>query len=671
LNNFRVVLITLLIMTTVKALYAGIEIQSSTVTVLEIEYDDTLSNAGMDTEELENYLYNPLNINSCTVEDLMVFPWLSKWVAIDIIKYRTKNGYFKTLSEIRKVKSLDKDTYEKIRVYIVARDPWTKTRGNVQVRLKLDKPDTKEYINAPWPYHNPEYVYNKFNLYLGDYLETGYTLRRDLGTAGGYQGAPEFNLENAYRYFLSKYWIQVSNLWFVQRAVAGNYKVQFNQGLVFYGSGMLGISRPVVVNSKGISRDTGSNPNTNYHGIAVDTKFKKLLVTLLYSDKLYDVTLSTNGYVKTKLPSISANMGYIADTVNPGTGYRKLREQLIGGRVGYALFGGETGVIGYTANYSPELRTVLDTGEYEFQGTVNTVTGIYANYRFFDKLGLYTEYALCSGNGDAWIVQTEYNLGNIVIYNNFHGYSKNYYNFHGGAIGEEETNKNEQGAVLAMQYKIKGTEMFCYYGYYHHPLPEDTVEPKTTNVLSWEYKQLLTTKLTLFFSEKDEFSTENFKLTPPSVKYIDQPVHSSKTRVQMDWSAGAKTTVRVKLEQKRKNINGDKFNCKYYGYLYLAGLKHELMPGLQLDTRAVFFDGPQDEIYLSDVEPLWDRIYSSYLFNPLGKGIRYYVVLKQKASENVSVWVAYENTEYIDIDDADSLVKYPKHAFKLQVSYKW
>ena len=61
---------------------------------------------------------NKISINNSSKEELMTVPGIGEVKANSIIEYRTQNGGFKTLEEVKNVSGIGDSTYEKIKEYI-------------------------------------------------------------------------------------------------------------------------------------------------------------------------------------------------------------------------------------------------------------------------------------------------------------------------------------------------------------------------------------------------------------------------------------------------------------------------------------------------------------------------------------------------------------------------
>jgi len=64
-------------------------------------------------------LEGQININTAKADQLMLLPGVGKKIADAIIEYRTKNGNFKAVDDITKVKGIGAKKLEKITSYLV------------------------------------------------------------------------------------------------------------------------------------------------------------------------------------------------------------------------------------------------------------------------------------------------------------------------------------------------------------------------------------------------------------------------------------------------------------------------------------------------------------------------------------------------------------------------
>lgn len=69
---------------------------------------------------------DPLNINTASAEELTALPGIGEVTAQRIVAYRTENGAFHDLGELREVEGIGSATLEKLLPYIICEQ--TKTR---------------------------------------------------------------------------------------------------------------------------------------------------------------------------------------------------------------------------------------------------------------------------------------------------------------------------------------------------------------------------------------------------------------------------------------------------------------------------------------------------------------------------------------------------------------
>jgi competence ComEA-like helix-hairpin-helix protein len=85
---------------------------------LEKHYDKFKS------ELLKDDLKEPININNAKLADLVRLPNIGPVVAVKIVEYRKAHQIFKDIDEIKKVEGIGQGTFNGIRHYIVAGNPY-------------------------------------------------------------------------------------------------------------------------------------------------------------------------------------------------------------------------------------------------------------------------------------------------------------------------------------------------------------------------------------------------------------------------------------------------------------------------------------------------------------------------------------------------------------------
>jgi len=58
-------------------------------------------------------IYYKVDLNTAGVEELVAIPYIGKYTAGNIIRYRTEHGPFKAVEEVKKVKGIKDKNYER------------------------------------------------------------------------------------------------------------------------------------------------------------------------------------------------------------------------------------------------------------------------------------------------------------------------------------------------------------------------------------------------------------------------------------------------------------------------------------------------------------------------------------------------------------------------------
>ena len=70
------------------------------------------------SNKVNNLEQEKININTCTIDQLMTIPKIGITKATAIIEYRNNNGLFLTINELKKVNGIGDALFEEIKIYI-------------------------------------------------------------------------------------------------------------------------------------------------------------------------------------------------------------------------------------------------------------------------------------------------------------------------------------------------------------------------------------------------------------------------------------------------------------------------------------------------------------------------------------------------------------------------
>ncbi len=306
MSKFRIVFILLLFIISLPVL------QNSRAELLEEELaeEDEEGSVGIiptDREELYDYLLHPIDLNLCSEGDLLVIPWLSPKTARNIILYREKIKGFWRKDELLKVPGVNKELYEKMAPY-VAVTPEEKIKaspfhGDTRIRLKIDEPRDRQYMEAEDKWKHPLYLYNRTRIQYGEKYEAGWVMIRD-------DEGLRLTAKNIQNYFLIKNYLLMRNVFFFDKIVAGNYYLHFNQGLIFYYP-FNELVRPVKGKPRGVREDKSTGRNAYLKGLAVEKRNGPFHYTFFLSDKPLMAKVEEDGTVAKSIYSLRDEIGYI------------------------------------------------------------------------------------------------------------------------------------------------------------------------------------------------------------------------------------------------------------------------------------------------------------------------------------------------------------------------
>jgi len=634
--------------------------------------EETVSPRAVNKEELADLKERLVDLNAAPFHELLELPLIDSRLARAIVLYREKKE-FANIEELRDVPGMSDEIFEGLAPYIKVEPKGMVAglQGDFRMRIKVDKPDSEAYLNAPLRYQNPPYVYNRTRLRYGSHYEAGLVFRH-AGAQAESGSEPAINLYNLWKYYLTKYWLVVRNVYSFDKIIFGNYRLQYNQGLIFYYPLGTELARPVKIESKGMDDDGGTSPNTYFRGLAVNKRIEQFDLNFFYSNKKLDATLNPDGTVKESLIDVRENIGYITSDEEMERN-DALTEELIGGRVAYNFLRDcRIGFMGYQSKYSPEVNPPETKGYYQFRGERNRVFGFDLD-TWYGKLNLCAEYAKCVGFGEAWLIQPMLKSSRFTLWTAIYKYDPDYYNEHSSAttiVGRRDEDWNENGVFLGGKYEDRGREVQIYFRPVRHPWREDNLMPTIDKEFWFNITQKLSGKIELYFRQWNHWYDE---------KVEDRDLYQGwrKTRLEVTWNPDSRSRFRLRWDMRENTIYELKEADK--GYLIFGDLKYLATLKLKLEGRLVFFEA-EPGVAMSEIEFLWPMSLTPFYWWSYGKGVRYYIMVTQEISENTSLWMKYENTHYYDDygitrpedkEELDKIVRSRRHVFSLQWDVKW
>ncbi len=414
-------------------------------------------------QELKERSEHPQNINTASIEDFLQLPFLTEAQIEQIHAYIYLHGQMQTMAELRLVPLIDEATRRRLSLFFYA-EPEKKKEERTQLLGHLHN-DFSTRIDIPLYYRLGQ---QQADGYRGDALY--HRIRYTIGKSRHFQAGLHIEKDAGERYYDSYgAYAMLHDVGILQRAIVGDYRIGFGEGLVMGGSTWNSKSTPPLKTQGGIRPMTGMDEVNFLRGAAVALSLgQHVRLSAFGSYRKRDATLTDGGEVQTLLTS-----GYHR-TESEWERRRNVGSTTLGGNIEWHNKGFHLGATGYWQKFSRALnpgkqqyRAIYPKGE--AFGAVGVNYG-YTRYRL--SLAGETAYSTAAG-GWATINRASWSIGrNYVLSAVQRFYAYQYYSFYGSALSENSNAQNESGVLVHLQAEpLTGLQLTAYADFFHHPWP--------------------------------------------------------------------------------------------------------------------------------------------------------------------------------------------------------
>ena len=417
-------------------------------------------------EEIYENLYqvyqNPLDLNVADRDELSVLLFLSEKQITELLTHRQRFGPYLSLYELQALEGFTLEDVRQLLPFVTVRQGL----GDLRPKGLLRRADQHYFLLRADRTLEPRRGFTE-GQYAGSPLRyyTRYRLSRAKDFSVGFISEKDAGEKNFFDY--TAFHVQLQNKGWLRNMVAGDYLLQFGQGLVFsagYAAGKGG--EPVYTTRRsnlGIKPYNSLVENGGFRGMGMTWQLGRIEWTGMYSFKRKDASGTDE--------VASLQTAGLHRTAQEISGQKAISEQNIGGNIGYR---GERLRVGFSFLATRFDRVYgkrdLPYNFYEFRGEKNAVWGpnfffSRENFSFFGELARSASggYGYVGGLVGALGRQTELSL-------NFRNYGKNFHTLYGSGFAEGGRTINEQGAYAGLKYRIKkGWELAGYYDIFRFP----------------------------------------------------------------------------------------------------------------------------------------------------------------------------------------------------------
>ena len=342
------------------------------------------------------------------------------------------------------------------------------------ILTKYEKQDFSTRLDIPLYYRLGQ---QQENGYRGDALY--HRIRYQIGNSRHFQAGLRVEKDAGERYYDSYgAYAMLHDVGILDRAVVGDYRIGFGEGLVLGGNIWNSKNTPSLKMQGGIRPMTGMDEVNFLRGAAITLSLNKhISLSAFGSYRKRDATLTNNGEVQTLLAT-----GYHR-TASEWERKRNVGSAVIGGNIEWLCKGFHLGATGYWQKFS---RT-LNPGTQQYRA-------IYPKGSSFGVIGLnygYTRYRLSfggeaaystAGNGFSTINRASWNIGrNYILSAVQRFYAYQYYSFYASSLAENSNAQNESGVLVHLQAEpLAGLQLIAYADFFHHPWPRYRMSHSST-----------------------------------------------------------------------------------------------------------------------------------------------------------------------------------------------
>lgn len=414
-------------------------------------------------EDLRYIHENPMNINTATAEDLSRLPFLDANRIEEIHAYIYLHGEMQTLGELRSLRLMDERTMAWMHLFTYAGDAGGEGRRKEIFRYM--KSDFSTRMDIPLYYKRGFMVSDG---YAGDPLY--HRIKYEYGNSRHFLAGLRVEKDAGERYYDSYgAYVSLHDVGALRKAVAGDYRIGFGEGLVVGGSTWFSKAAPSMNMQTGMRPMRGMDETDFLRGAAVTVGLgSRTEVSVFCSYRRLDATLDKEGCVQTLVSG-----GYHR-TRTEREKKNNVSAALAGTNVTWRSGGLHFGLTAAGQRFSRRLAPGTDVYRaYYPEGRLFCAAGASYGYRGRGLIAAgetaysAARHGVATLNRMAWSISRNYTLSAVQRF-----YAKEYGFFQARAFGESRDVQNENGVMLHLKAEPAGGWQFVSYAdFFYHQWP--------------------------------------------------------------------------------------------------------------------------------------------------------------------------------------------------------
>lgn len=572
-----------------------------------------------DYDVLEYLSQNPILLNTASIKDLIIIPFLTYTQAAAIIKHRNLVGGIYDVDQLKFIEGVSFETIERILPFIklgdqqplsfneIIENKFKNVKINLRSRGIYDFQKEEGFKTGQIP-DNRWKIYNRFFAEQVNNFRIGLLTEKDAGETSLFD--------------FTTFHLQIKNIDFVRNVILGDYIFEFGQGLALWSRYAFSKGSEAVDvlprNARGLIPYLSTDENQFFRGISLTADFSRISFSTFFSSRFLDATIDsiTNQITSLKIDGLHR-------TKNEITKKDIFSEKLFGASISYEVENfGEFGFLFYKSIFSNsfENNSIIDPvgNQFHYFST---------SYNFgFDKINFNGEIAF-GKKGFATLNSCEILIDkNLSLVFSYRNYSKDYWNNHSNGFGERDFPQNEIGFYSGVKLKtIYGTINF-YFDQFEFPFVSSKYPFAAKGndfLIYYATKPFKNTELRLRYkNEKKELASKI------SDVYLLTAKRTQNIRSEFLFSPIINLQLRSRLEF--VSVTPQSPNSKDNGYLIFQDVKYQPIKNLSFSGRVIFF---KTDSYDSRVYEFENDLVG-VMTNPalFGDGMRWYFLARYKTN---------------------------------------
>ena len=623
----------------------------------DISYEDLYEN-------LAQLYSNPADINLITAEQLRSIFILNEYQIQSFLAHRNTTGPILSLYELQSIDGFTQDVIQRLIPFVSVPDGTAQFNRSLLNRILQEKnnylilrydrtlEEKKGYKATTSPSSkyigSADRIYTRFLTRSPGDFSFGLTAEKDAGEQ--FIWSPD---SRQYGADYISFHAQVMNKGKIKNLIAGDYQVQFGQGL------MLGSAFGIGKNSEAVTTvrkgNLGFLPYTSVYearflrGAAISYSLSNVLsIHGMVSSRWRDGNVKQDTLNDSYDLVSSLQLSGLHRTPFELANRSSVHENNVASIISYKNKSLDAGIVLHHTQFNIPFRPTPNLyNQFNFNGMTNTNAGFYVNYSW-NNFTFFSEAAHTINRGYGAIMGI---LGSITplldVSLMFRKFDRDFISLYSNALSENTNPQNESGMYWGWKYVInKKYSLSGYFDLFRFPwLRYRSYAPSNGNewLLRFNFKPSKT--ISLFLQAREETKVRN-RATDTNL-FLTQPGIKRNYWINADYQITSRLSFKTRAQFSHYSL-GEKFTkgmVLLHDVVYSTGK-------ILISARYALFDTEDydNRLYVYEKDVWLAFSFPAYY----GVGVRNYLLFQYSVSKHVDVWLRWAHVRYTDRDSIGS-----------------